>query len=66
MRTASLLVGVGRFFLEARGSMACGHPRAGLCVMVFIPAMFVVYRAARPPDIPMLASPDGVPILKSV
>ena len=42
--------------------MAC----AGLCVMGGIPPMFVVYRAEGPPDVLLLAGPDGGPIPESM
>jgi hypothetical protein len=42
--------------------MAC----AGLCVMGGIAPMFVVYRAEGPPDVLLLAAPDGGPIHESM
>jgi hypothetical protein len=42
--------------------MAC----AGLCVMGGIPPMFVVYRAEGPPDVLLLAGPDGGPVPESM
>ncbi len=68
-------VPLGRFRLRGEildskcylGAMRPGRGKvhmscAGLCLMGGIPPMFAVYRDGRPPDLLLLAGPDGGPI----